>query len=65
MPKLDGYTVSEAARELDVSDQQVYRWLDDRILKQLSVRGHARIVAASSVLALKQRRLSEVTDAQQ
>ena len=64
MPKLDGYTVSEASRELDVSDQQVYRWLDEGILKQLSVRGHARIVTASSVLKLKQRRLSEVADTQ-
>jgi transposase-like protein len=58
--KVWGYTVAAAARELDVSYQQVYRWLRDGTLELLPVNGHARLATTASVLDLKRDRAVEV-----
>ena len=60
--KLVGYTVAEAMKELGVSDQQIYRWLDEGTLAELSVKGRARIVDAASVFELKRKRELAATD---
>jgi len=54
--KVRGYTVAAAARELDVSYQQVYRWLRDGTLELLPIKGHARLATTASVLNLKRDR---------
>lgn len=54
--KVMAYTVSAAARELNVTVRSIYRWLDDETLEEIPVKGDARLVEPGSVLELKRKR---------
>jgi len=49
-------TAAAAAHELGVYLKQIYRWLDNRTLAEVTVIGNARIIYADSVAALKRER---------